>query len=164
MPQSKPQRSGRRALCAWAVVVIWTLLISAFSSDAFSADSTSRFIRPLLRWLFPDALPEILDRLHAAVRQGAHAFEYGVLALLSFRALRLSADSSPGRTFALALLLVLAVASADETHQALSPARTGSPWDVALDLAGGALALALLAALLRSPKVGRLFSAPRSSG
>jgi VanZ family protein len=164
MPQSESQRSGRRTLGAWAVVIAWTLLISAFSGDAFSADSTSRFIRPLLRWLFPDALPEILNRLHAAVRQGAHAFEYGVLALLSFRALRLSTDSSPGRTFALALLLVLAVATADETHQALSQARTGSPWDVALDLAGGALALALLAALLRSPKLGRLFSAPRSSG
>ena len=59
---------------------------------------------------------------------------------------------------------MLAVATADESHQALSQARTGSPWDVALDLGGAALALALLAALLRSPKVGRLFSAPRSSG
>jgi VanZ family protein len=163
MPKSEPQRINRRALGAWAVVVGWMLLISAFSSDAFSADSTSRFIRPLLRWLFPDVLPATLARLHAVVRQGAHVFEYGVLALLSFRAVRLSYASSLARAFALALLFVLAVASADETHQALSQTRTGSPWDVALDLGGGVLALALLAALLRSPTVGRLLSAPRSS-
>jgi VanZ family protein len=146
------------------VVVTWALVISAFSVDAFSADSTSRFIRPLLRWLFPDALPETLASLHFAVRKGGHVFEYGVLAVLTFRALQLSAAFSLGRATALVLGLVLAVASADETHQAMSQARTGSPWDVVLDLAGGAMALVLLAALLRSPKIGRVFSAPHSSG
>lgn len=164
MPQSGSRRIGRPALGAWAAVVGWTLLISAFSGDAFSADSTSRFIGPLLRWLFPDALPESLARLHFAVRKGGHAFEYGALAVLSFRALRLSAYLSPVRAIALVLGLVLAVASADETHQAIAGSRTGSPWDVALDLAGGAVALLLLAALLRSPKIRRAFPAPRASG
>jgi len=48
-----------------------------------------------------------------------------------------------------ALALVLAVAAADELHQAFSGARTGSPRDVVLDLAGGTGALLLVGALWR---------------
>jgi len=126
-------------------VAAWVALILGLGSAGFSADTTSRFLRPLLAWLLPGAAPESLHALHFAARKAAHLLEYAVLALLGWRAARqhltrLSAS-------ALTVGLVFAVAIVDEARQAGLAARSGSPRDVALDVAGGCLALALLLAL-----------------
>jgi VanZ family protein len=133
-----------KAALAWAATFAWIALITAFSGEGFSDASTSRFIGPLVRWLFPDVSPAMLAAIHFVVRKTAHAVEYGVLALLAWLALRRSFRLSPRRSAVLALAIVSAVGIADEAHQMRLATRTGSPLDVMLDLAGGALALSIL--------------------
>lgn len=86
-------------------------------------------------------------------RKGAHVFEYAVLAALAYQALRDS--SNPWRSAGLALALVVSVAVADEAHQAVSAARTGSAIDVSIDVAGGATALLLLVGIRRFVQLRR---------
>ena len=127
---------------AWVAVAVWAVVILGFSGESFSHDSTSRFLKPLLRWLFPAISEEQLGAAHFVVRKGAHVAEYGVLALLAWRAWRLSLATTLGRRSVLALSLVLGVAAADEGRQSRLSQRQGSAADVVLDLSGGALALA----------------------
>lgn len=149
-----PERRVPSAILAWLAVAIWTAVIGTSSGQGFSSSSTSRFVGPLLRWLFPEIGEETLEAVHFLVRKSAHAAEYGVLALLASRALRISFAVSASGIAGLALGLVLAVACLDETHQAFTPPRTGSPWDVALDLCGAAAALAVLEAIRRISRAG----------
>lgn len=142
-PAAAPHWRSPRALRAWLLVAVWLALIFTFSSDVFSANSTGSLVGPILRWLFPDWSAGEIWRLHYFIRKSAHPTVYGVLALLGFRALRLSSAAGAGRHAGLALLLVLAVAASDELRQSRSRARTGSQVDVGYDLAGGAAALAL---------------------
>ena len=78
-----------------------------------------------------------------------------MLALLTWRALLASTRAAPLRPALLTLAWVLSVATVDEIRQASSPGRTGSAWDVALDLSGGILALALAIAYTRAVRVRR---------
>ena len=146
-----PQRrlDAVAAALAWAAVLAWIALISAFSGGDFSNASTSRFIGPLVRWLFPDISPVTLEAIHFVVRKTTHAVEYGVLALLALHALYRGLRLSLRGNAVLALAIVTAVGIADEANQARLATRTGSAWDVALDLAGAVLALAILFAWRR---------------
>jgi hypothetical protein len=129
-------------------------VILLFSGDEFSAGSTSRFLGPLLRWLFPDVSTATFLMFHLWVRKLAHLTEYGLLGLLAFRALRLSLAVSVARTALLGLVVVLAVAATDELRQSLLASRTGSLVDVGIDLAGGALGVCLIVALHRAAGIG----------
>jgi len=111
---------------------------------------TSRFIRPLIEFLFPSASPETILMIHAAVRKSAHFVEYAVLAILAARAFGRSASNVSGAKGVLWILItVIAVAVVDEFIQSFNAARTGSPYDVLLDLAGGVAGLLLFAAFGR---------------
>ncbi len=145
-----------RARVTWAwfwvlvcIGVIWTL-----SGESFSARATSGMLSPVFRWLFPDFGPRDLRDLHEVVRKSAHVIEYAVLAVLSFRALRLSLEQPLLRTVGLALLIVVSVAAADELRQSLIPARTGSLSDVVLNFAGGGLGVCFVIAIHRRLGVG----------
>ncbi len=148
-----------RLLWAWLLVALWIGLILLLSGGDFSASQTSRFIGPLLTWLFPEMPEANRLLLHGAIRKGAHVTEYAVLAALGFRALRLSLSKARGAPSksrrsalapaALALLLVAAVASVDEAGQARRDTRTGSLLDVGWDLLGGTLGCAAAIGLAR---------------
>jgi VanZ family protein len=131
----------------WVAVGLWIGVIFGLSSDPFSKQATSPFFEQLLLWIFPAISEELQEALQFAVRKCAHATEYGVLAALVYQALRSS--PSPWRGAGLALALVAAVAIADETRQALSAVRSSSARDVGIDVAGGAVALLLLAGARR---------------
>lgn len=140
-------RREHRKWLWWLAVGLWIAVVLGFSSDRFSAESTARFLAPLVRWIHPSISAETQQLLQFLARRGAHLFEYAVLAALAYQALRES--SNPWRSAGLALAMVIAVAIADETHQSMSAARTGSPIDVSLDVAGGAAALLLLVGVRR---------------
>jgi len=142
-------RSRSEIALAWFWVVAWIALVQIFASGSFSASETSRFIDPLLRWLFPDATAESLAAAHFAIRKAAHLVEYAILALLALRAFRLSFDRPQLWFAAASLALALAVAIVDESRQAALENRTGALSDVALDAAGAASALALACATRR---------------
>ena len=149
MTTAGPLKIERKAGRAWLLVVLWTAALWWLGSDVGSLDATSRFIRPLLRWLLPDAPQATLNQIHLFLRKGAHVGGYGVLALLTWRALLASTRAAALRPALLALAWVLSVGACDEIRQASSPARTGSAWDVALDACGGLLVLALAIAYTR---------------
>jgi VanZ family protein len=132
-----------------SAVAGWIAVIFALSGEDFAAPETEGFFAPLLRWLISNLSDEALAVIHFAIRKTAHAGEYAVLALLSYRAAAVSGVSSVGRQLGLALAVSLAVAVADETRQAFSPTRGGSAADVVLDVAGAFAALALAFALRR---------------
>ena len=101
---------------------------------------TSRFIRPLLHFLFPSAPEEILQTYHGYIRKLAHLTEYAILAFFAARAfVNSSKNLLRNYWFIFAFLVVFAVACIDEFNQSFNAARTGSPYDVALDCAGGVL-------------------------
>jgi VanZ family protein len=139
----------RKAGRIWLLVAVWSGIILWVGGDAGAASATSRFILPFLRWLFPDATAVELYRLHVLIRKGAHVAEYGVLALFTLSALRASTRATTLRLAGLALVWVLAIAACDEARQSLFAMRTGSPWDVVLDIFGGVLALTLAVAYTR---------------
>ena len=154
-------RSLTPELRAWLAVAACIAVILGFSGDEFSAQSTSRILGPLLRWLFPEIRHATLHAIHLWVRKGAHVTEYAVLGLLAFRALRLSLAISLPRTALLGLAVVLAVAATDELRQSLLASRTGSIIDVGFDLAGGALGVCLVIAAHRAAGIGAPTSAER---
>ena len=147
--------SGRaRILWAWVwvgvcIAVIWTL-----SGESFSGGATSSMLSPLFRWLFPDFGPRDLWELHFWVRKSAHVVEYAVLAMLSFRALRLSLHLPLLRVIGLALLIVVSVAGVDELRQSFLPTRTGAMSDVLLNFVGGGLGVVFVVAVHRLLGIG----------
>ena len=72
----------------WLPVVIWLGLIFLGSSDALSAEQTSRFLVPFLRWLDPNISNATIATIHFVMRKLGHITEYGVLAMLLWRGLR----------------------------------------------------------------------------
>ena len=40
---------------AWLLVAVWASLVWYLGSDAFGASSTSRYLAPLIEWLWPDS-------------------------------------------------------------------------------------------------------------
>lgn len=99
---------------------------------------TSRFIRPLLEFLFPAASEETLQLIHFYIRKCAHFTEYGILAFFAARAfLGSRIDWLRKGRLIFALAVVLAVALTDEINQSFIASRTSSIRDVALDLFGG---------------------------
>ena len=132
-------------LARYGPVVLWVCVIFFASTGNLSASNTSRIIRPLLLWLFPDITEASLLQAHFLVRKTAHFTEYAVLALLAARALLNSPDERLRRRWHVAAFaLVAAVALLDEFNQSFNPARTGTIYDSLLDMSGGATALLLL--------------------
>jgi VanZ family protein len=121
--------SNRPQAVDWLPVALWGLVIFLMSSSTFSALNTSRFVAPILGWLFPLASKETISVLHALVRKSAHFTEYGVLFWLLLR------GPMAGRPY-LALTVCIVYAFLDEGHQMLVPGRTPSLYDVALDSTG----------------------------
>jgi VanZ family protein len=138
---------------AWLSVVVWIAIIASLGGDHFSNSETSRFLGPLLQWLFPDAGFELLHSVQFAIRKAAHVFEYGILALLCMRAWRLSYRGTRWIAALASVAVVVAVAAVDEWRQAQSSDRTGAISDVALDTFAGASAL--LGARLASRRLTR---------
>ncbi len=141
-------KGSRDFLRYWLPVVLWLGLIYLGSTDWMSTTRTSRIIGPLLRWLVPEISDEAIRRVQWVVRKGAHMAEYGVLALLLWRARRRPQPGDPrpwdGREARSTLLWVALCGAADEFHQSFVVSRGSAVGDVLFDLAGGALALGIL--------------------
>ena len=126
-------------------MILWCGVIFGFSSDAGSSLHTSRIIGPVMRWLVPGISEEAIGRVQLVVRKAAHMTEYGVLALLSWRAWRKPArgdrrpwrwrEAGGGGGFAVLFAVT------DEIHQSFVPSREGRVLDVLIDASGAMLGL-----------------------
>ena len=124
----------------WIPAVAWAGVISLLSTDSFSSEHTSRFIIPVLHWVFPCASVETLDVLHAVIRKCAHLTEYFILGILLYRALRGEDWGWKLKWAVWAVVIAAGYASLDEFHQVFVPSRTASPWDASLDTVGASIA------------------------
>ena len=128
-------------------LVAWMTFMFFASTGALSGENTSRFVRPLLLWLFPDISDEKIALAHFVTRKVAHFLEYAVLAVLAARAFS-SSSSRPlhRRWFLISLLLVVVYSLTDEYHQSFVPSRGASIYDSLIDTLGGLTALLLYSA------------------
>jgi VanZ family protein len=132
----------------WLPPLLWMALIWGLSSDAGSAAQTSRFLVPLLMWLFPWATPAEIELAHELVRKCGHLVEYAILAALWFRTLRSERRLALPASAWTVLAISVAWAILDELHQSTVASRTASATDVMIDTVGAGLAV--LAAHLRT--------------
>jgi VanZ family protein len=115
--------SGRRLLSAWLPVGAWAALI-------FVASAT-----PDLRFLSD-------EKMDLVVRKIGHVGVYGILALLAWRAI--ASTTNLRRPWPWALAMATLYAASDEFHQASVAGRSAAIADVALDAAGGVIAVGVV--------------------
>jgi VanZ family protein len=131
----------------WLPVLFWMAVIFTASADSHSSEHTSRFIEPILRWLFPNMSPDHIEDIHHLIRKCGHLTEYAVFALLVWRALHFTKNHLPPWSWPKVggtLLIVFFYAASDEFHQSFVPTRTARVSDVFIDTAGGAIGLLAL--------------------
>ncbi len=148
----------------WLPLLLWLGVIFLGSTDLMSAEHTSRFIVPFLRWLKPDISPETLASIHFIVRKCAHLGEYAVLALLLLRAAIFMTNFK--RSLAILYVSVwvacLVVATTDEFHQTFVASRGALATDIMID-SGGAILGLLIGAIFGMTRSIRLEKAPGDS-
>ena len=132
------------------------MVIFLGSTDLMSAEHTSRFLVPFLRWLAPDISDAVVATIQLVIRKCGHLMEYAVLAVLLFRAFRKNRERL-ARATASALILAAIYAALDEFHQSSVPSRTASPYDVAIDAIG-----ALAGLMVYRRMIGRWDNNPES--
>ena len=135
----------RGRLIRYAPLFLWIVVILLASTTQGAMSNTSRFIRPLLEFLFPNSTEETLIIYHGYIRKLAHLTEYAILAFWASRAFwNSSIKFLQTYWFIVSLALVFLVASVDEYNQSFNPLRTGSFYDVLLDVSGGLLMIIVL--------------------
>ncbi len=141
----------RSFLKYWLPLLTWLCVIFVGSTDLMSAEQTSRFLVPLLRWLKPDISTEALAQVHFFVRKLGHISEYAIFALLLWRALRSGTNLQMKLPilFVAAWILCGVFAATDEFHQSFVSSRTASPIDVMTDVCGALIGLAVCLVLAR---------------
>jgi VanZ family protein len=151
------QREPVSGLESRIVAILWTLaflaLLAAFSITFLTHANTFAIFEPIIRRIAPRASNAEIAQLHIAARKLGHflipAIAYLILVIGQLR----------GRPWA-ALILCAVFAVLDETLQAFTPGRSGSIYDVALDVSGAVLGFIVYSLKRRRP-AGKL--APRVS-
>jgi VanZ family protein len=156
-----PYKQMRRFLKNWLPVIVWVGVIFIGSTDLMSAEHTSRFVVPFLRWLKPDISAETVASIHFIVRKCTHVGEYAILWLLLLRAGTLMTNSrrSIPILYVSVLGVCLIVAATDEFHQTFVASRGASLRDIMIDTSGAVLGL-VIASIIRMSRSIRLEKAP----
>lgn len=110
--------------------MLWLVVLALMSTQLFTFERTWVFVGAIIRLIHPAGVSGSTHALiHLIIRKAAHFGAYTVFFLI------LVSGPLRGRPY-WALLLCLALASADEIHQLYVPGRTGSAYDVAVDFSG----------------------------
>ena len=135
----------RGSVSNWMPVIAWMILIFAGSSDALSAEHTSRFIVPFLHWLDPTMSAATIVTVHMMIRKLGHFSEYAILAALIWRGIRGTLSVSSALLALSAFFAAAVFAASDEFHQSFVPTRTASVHDVMIDCTGALFAVIVCA-------------------
>lgn len=142
--QAGEHSSTLRRIGRYLPLLLWIAFILYASSGEFSSDNSSRFVRPLLLWLFPGISEAQLAGVHFLTRKASHLGEYAILAFLARRVFAQSSLLFFRRWwFELALSLVALCSFLDEFKQSYDPSRSASILDCAIDIIGGLTVLYL---------------------
>jgi VanZ family protein len=135
--------NARRLVWYWMPVIAWMSLIFIASTNLMSAQHTSRFIGPFLRWIAPHISIENIQAVQFLARKAAHVTEYAILAALSLRAFS-SGERRLHRSHVIfAVSIAGTCAAIDEFHQSFVASRTGAVGDVMIDISGAVLGAAI---------------------
>ena len=151
-------KSFARNFRYWLPTLFW-LGVIAFESFRLSSAVTGGWLWRVLQILHVQISAESFTALHHFLRKAGHLTGYGLLCVLLFRSWFHTLLDEPGltdpgeaveqasrnlarlglhwRCAGLAISMTLLTAILDEWHQSFDLSRTGTPWDVALDIAGG---------------------------
>jgi VanZ family protein len=134
-------RDRHHVVKAWIALILWLIVITIESTTYASSQNTSRFLYPVLHFLFGIDKAGF-EPYHAFIRKTGHVFGYGLLSILLFRAWRETLPSRVGTRWtiqwaSIAMIGTALVASLDEWHQSYLPTRTGTVHDVVLDSCAG---------------------------
>lgn len=128
-----------RKLRAWIPTLLWLCVLTAFSSDMFSAEHTGSVLEKVVHALFGSISPELFQQIHFLIRKSAHFCSYGLLSAFAFFSWRATFPAPPRWTLRWSLLGLLTAVIAggmDEFHQVFVPSRTASLRDVFIDTTG----------------------------
>lgn len=123
----------------WLPFALWAGLILSSANDSFSSGQTQGW----MDWLLGRDVPELFNHF---MRKGAHVVVYGILGALAWLG---------DRRIAVCLGATALVAIADEVRQSMTATRSGSGWDVLLDLGGAALAIVIVIPAVRARLASR---------
>ncbi|SRR6266700_4614695 len=147
-----------RKLLPWLPTLLWLSVLTAFSTDTFSAEHTGSVLLKIIHALYGGISARQFQALHFLVRKAAHFFSYGILGVFAFYSWRASFPARPRwtpRWSALALLLTLAAGAMDEFHQSFVASRTSSQRDVMLDMMGAVFFQVVIASFTSLSSVKR---------
>ena len=135
----------RNLLKYWLPALIWLGVIFLASTDLMSAEHTSRFLGPFLRWLKPDVTADAIAKVQLFLRKVAHLTEYAILAALLWRAVYRGTNlkTRMSTVFVTASVVSILIAASDEFHQSFVSSRTASAGDVLIDMIGAIIGLML---------------------
>jgi VanZ family protein len=138
------KNTRHHVLKAWIALILWLIVIAIESTTYLSSQNTSRFLYPVLHFLFGIDYASF-EPWHAFLRKCGHVFGYALLSILLFRAWRETLPRMDGgpwtpRWATIAVVGTALVASLDEWHQSYLPSRTGTIHDVILDTCAGVAA------------------------
>ena len=150
-PSARGGGDWRWWLKVWLPVGIALAVICCESTNTFSAEHTSSWLRPIVQHFFGAIADTTWESFHHYVRKTGHFVGYGTVGFTFLRAWLhtfgrrgvTSLLSWRVESTILAVMSTAIVASGDEFHQTFIPSRTGTPVDVLLDTVG-ACALCLI--------------------
>jgi|GEM_PF-2341238 len=122
--------TARRALPWFAGALLCGLLIGFFSGGRGSGEPWKDYLVNVQAWD-----PDRAEWAVILLRKSIHFCFYGLLSLLAAKGVRM-AGATANRAFLFALLWTLAHASFDEMRQVFVSDRSGSAYDVLLDMTG----------------------------
>jgi len=134
----------KKSLAVWIPVLVMCGIIFLFSQDSLSDYHSNRILISILAF-FHEATAQHLAELAYPFRKMAHVIVYGLLSLITYRALR--GNREPGFYAPLAMRSVvfcLLYASSDEIHQIFIPGRGPAVHDVLLDGLAATMAVIVL--------------------
>lgn len=151
LPSREPH-GWRWWLRVWAPVILAIGVIGCESTDTFSAQHTSSWLRPIVERLLGPIQDQAWELFHHYLRKSGHFIGYGTVGFTFLRAWLYTLAQRGRSTLVawrlesciLAILSTAIVASADEFHQSFIPSRTGLPSDVVLDTCGAAVCCILV--------------------
>ena len=152
-----PER--KKFLKDWTAAVLWIGVIAIESTEWLSSEHTSRFLYPILHFLF-NMSPQLFAVFHHYLRKIGHFVGYFALSVFLFRAWRDTLHPAKVKVWARrwagsAFLMSVLVASLDEWHQTFLPCRTGAISDVMLDSFAALTAQIAIFLFLRFRRGGR---------
>ena len=130
-------------MCVWAGFVLYA------STSIGSGDNTAHFLRPILKWIWPDFGLASLGEINYLTRKTAHVVQFVVYAALLWRGLRLSPPLAVRTRVVVAWVLgsSAALGFLSEGIQIFTPDRGARISDVGLDFLGSVIGTGLILAI-----------------